>query len=280
MNDFHTYSPSYYPLVWGAIDTFVGLTDFLNIKAYAIMKKYLLLLPLLWFLMAAQTPKRTIFMVGDSTMANKATKAFPETGWGQVLPAFVDTSRIVVDNHAKNGRSTKSFIETGLWQAVLDKIKPGDYVFIQFGHNDEKKEKPAVYARAETSYQINLKRMISEARAKGAIPVLFTSIVRRDFLPNGRLNDTHGNYPAAMKTVAQETSVPLIDLEAQTHLMVEGAGIEASKRFYLHAPAGAYAGHPNGVEDNTHLSRAGAMRVAALAVESIKVQLPELADCF
>lgn len=219
-------------------------------------------------------------MVGDSTMANKSAKAFPETGWGQALSAFADTSRIVVDNHAKNGRSTKSFIDEGLWQAVVDKIKPGDYVFIQFGHNDEKIDKPAVYARAETAYKVNLKKMIDETKGKGGVPVLFSSIVRRDFLPNGKLNDTHGAYIDAVRQVAEEEKVVFIDMEAQTHLMVERLGPDCSCRLYLHADSAQYSNRPKGVIDNTHLSRYGAMEVAALAVQCVKMQIPELADCF
>ncbi|MFT3738141.1 MAG: rhamnogalacturonan acetylesterase [Breznakibacter sp.] len=245
------------------------------------MRKFLLIWPLAAILMSAtQTKKLTVFMVGDSTMANKSAAAFPETGWGQALAAFIDTTRLSIDNHAKNGRSTKSFISEGLWSAVENKITPGDYVFIQFGHNDEKKDKPNVYARAETLYKANLKRMIDETRAKGGIPVLFTSIVRRDFAPNRKLNDTHGAYIVAAKEVAAEASVVLIDLEAETHLLVERVGPELSARFYMHSNPAEYASHPNGVADNTHLSRYGAMEVAALAVECIKKQIPELAGCF
>lgn len=239
------------------------------------------ILPLAAILISAtQQKKQTIFMVGDSTMANKSASAFPETGWGQALASFIDTTRLVVDNHAKNGRSTKSFIHEGLWASVEKKITPGDYVFIQFGHNDEKKDKPNVYARAETLYKANLKRMIDDTRAKGGIPVLFTSIVRRDFAPNGKLNDTHGAYIVAAKEVAAENNVVLIDLEAETHLLVEGMGPEQSAKLYLHLTPNEYASHPNGASDNTHLSRYGAMEVAALAVKCIKRQIPELASCF
>ena len=173
------------------------------------MKKLLLIIPLAVLLLSASQPqKKTIFMIGDSTMANKEASKFPETGWGQVLSAFVDTSRAVIDNHARNGRSTKSFINEGLWTTVEQRIMPGDYVFIQFGHNDEKINKAAVYARAETTYKLNLKKFIDETRAKGGIPVLFTSIVRRDFMDNGKLRDTHKEYIDAVKEVAVEMNVP------------------------------------------------------------------------
>jgi lysophospholipase L1-like esterase len=245
------------------------------------MKKLLLLLPIIAVMLYSfQSPKRTIFMVGDSTMANKQATNFPETGWGQALPYFADSTKITIDNHARNGRSTKSFIDEGLWKKVEDKIKPGDYVFIQFGHNDEKKDKPNVYARAETSYKTNLTKMVDATRAKGGIPVLFTSIVRRDFAPNGKLNDTHGTYIEAVKQLATELNVTLVDLEAATHLLVEKMGPEASCALYLHFKEGEYPNFGKGAADNTHLSRYGAIQVASLAVNAIKSQIPDLAVCF
>jgi DNA sulfur modification protein DndE len=252
-------------------------------KSHLYMKNYkpFYLLPFLAILFISfQSPKTTIFMIGDSTMANKKAANFPETGWGQVLPAFADTSRIIIDNHALNGRSTKSFIDEGCWQKVIDAVKPGDYVFIQFGHNDEKIKNAKVYAQAETSYKQNLERFISETIAKGGKPVLFTSIVRRNFDESGILNDTHGNYPEVVKQVALEQCVPVIDMESLTKLMVEHYGIEGSKTLFLQCQKGQYENYPNGVEDNTHLNRKGAIEVAALAVQSIKKQIPELASCF
>lgn len=245
------------------------------------MKSFIAVLMLAFVVMAFVNPlKPTIFMIGDSTMANKQAKAFPETGWGQVLGALADTSRIQIDNHARNGRSTKSFTDEGLWAVVVSKIQPGDYVFIQFGHNDEKKDKPNVYARAETSFRINLKRYIDETKAKGGIPVLFTSIVRYDFEPNGKLRDTHGAYIAAAKEVAAENGIPLIDLEAETHLLLEKYGPEAATQLFVHALPGDYDNYPEGKIDNTHLNRWGAIEVAQLAVKCIKKQIPALASYF
>jgi lysophospholipase L1-like esterase len=245
------------------------------------MKKLLFFIPAIALLLFSfQMPKRTIFMVGDSTMANKSAKAFPETGWGQAMAMLADSTKITIDNHAKNGRSTKSFIDEGLWAAVERQIKPGDYVFIQFGHNDEKIDKPKVYARAATAYKVNLKKMVDETRAKGGVPVLFSSIVRRDFAPNGKLNDTHGEYIEAVKQLAEELKVTFIDLEAETHLLVEKMGPDESSNLYMNLPQGIYPNHPEGLVDNTHLTRYGAMQVACLAIKHIKTQLPELACCF
>ncbi|WP_288180115.1 rhamnogalacturonan acetylesterase, partial [Bacteroides sp. CAG:633] len=144
-----------------------------------------LILPLALFLVftafKADKPAITIFMIGDSTMADKdLTGGNPERGWGQMLPGFL-SEEIRVDNHAVNGRSTKSFIDEGRWDKVLSLLKKGDYVFIQFGHNDEKTDPKRHTDAGGGSFDANLKRFVTEARAKGAIPVLFNSIVRRNF---------------------------------------------------------------------------------------------------
>lgn len=246
------------------------------------MKRLILFLPLFFILLTSQTSsnKPTIYMIGDSTMANKNAKNFPETGWGEVLSAFADTSRILVENHARNGRSTKSFIDQGLWDVVINKIKPGDYLFIEFGHNDKKIHKPKVYARAETTYKINLERFISEARKKGATPVLFTPIVRRHFMENGLLEHTHEKYPDVVKQVGKEQNVTVIDLEAKTKLLIEGLGDEQSKKLFMNLDSLEYTNHPKGKEDNTHLTRQGAMKIANQAVTCIKKQIPELQPYF
>ena len=173
----------------------------------------------------------TIFMIGDSTMANKSLEGNnQERGWGHVLGGFFSED-IVVDNHAVNGRSSKSFIDEGRWEVVLNKMKPGDYVFIQFGHNDEK-PKPDRHTDPGTTFDANLKRFVEEARAKGGIPVLFNSIVRRNFRVNENavtdddfrkdkleeakegevLIDTHGEYLNSPRNVAKELNVPFVDM--------------------------------------------------------------------
>ena len=148
------------------------------------MKNKLALLLVTFFLFSAfkaDKPAITIFMIGDSTMANKKLDGGnPERGWGHVLPGFFSED-IVVDNHAQNGRSSKSFINEGRWEKVISQVKKGDYVFIQFGHNDEKKDSTR-YTVPGGSFDDNLRRFVNETRAKGGIPVLFNSIVRRNFI--------------------------------------------------------------------------------------------------
>ncbi|MDB4875048.1 MAG: alpha/beta hydrolase [Gemmatimonadetes bacterium] len=217
-----------------------------------------------------QTPTIDVHLIGDSTMADKPTpETNPERGWGQLLPRFFD-EHVVVHNHAVNGRSTKSFIAEGKWSAVLSQLKRGDYVFIQFGHNDEKLEDSLRYAAPNTTYRHNLERFVGEARGKGAIPILFTPIVRRKFNDRGELEDTHGAYPGVVREVAKALSVPLIDLGLSTAELVRGAGVERSKTLYVWVAPGSSAMYPTGRQDDTHLSVAGATAVARLAANALR----------
>jgi len=207
----------------------------------------------------------TVWTIGDSTMANKKAEVAPETGWCQVFSAFVDQS-VDVKNRAMNGRSTKSFITEGRWKSVLDSLQSGDYVFIQFGHNDEKIKDSTRYTEPFTSYRENLERFVRETREKGATPILFTSIVRRKF-ENGFLMDTHGNYPVVTRLVAADLNVPLIDLQMLTVGAVTALGDEASKQIYLWTPPTDR--FPEGRKDDTHLKVEGATLVAKLAVQQL-----------
>ena len=209
--------------------------------------------------------KFTVWTIGDSTMANKKAEVAPETGWCQAFPNFVSAS-VEVKNRAVNGRSTKSFITENRWQWVLDSLKSGDYVFIQFGHNDEKIQDSTRYTEPFTSYRKNLERFVLETRAKGATPILFTSIARRKF-ENGLLVDTHGNYPVVTRQVATAMNVPLIDLQMLTAGAVTAVGEEPSKQIYLWtAPTEKY---PEGRKDDTHLCTEGARLVARLAAQQL-----------
>ena len=226
----------------------------------------LLLLVIIGNLFAQTTESRiTVFTIGDSTMANKKAEVAPETGWGQVFSEFVDGT-VVIKNRAVNGRSTKSFITEGRWKAVLDSLQSGDYVFIQFGHNDEKIQDSTRYAEPFTSYRKNLERFVRETREKGATPILFTSIVRRKF-ESGFLVDTHGNYPVVVRQVAAEMNVPLIDLQMLTAGAVTALGDEASKQIYLWTPPTEK--FPEGRKDDTHLKVEGAKLVAKLAAQQL-----------
>ncbi len=144
-----------------------------------------------------------IYTIGDSTMADKIKPdENPERGWCQLLPQFLNEN-VEVKNHAVNGRSTRSFIDEKKWDAVYHQLKKGDYVFIQFGHNDQKKNDPERYTNPTTAYRNNLIKFIKETREKGAIPVLFTSIVRRNFNEEGTLVDTHYMYPFVVRLLAK-----------------------------------------------------------------------------
>jgi lysophospholipase L1-like esterase len=226
----------------------------------------------------AAGPAPRIHLVGDSTMADKPRdKANPETGWGMPFRRFFRDSSIIV-NHAVNGRSTTSFIAEGKWKAVVAELHRGDFVIIQFGHNDAKIEDSLRYAAPRGAYQDNLRRMIRASRSVGAIPMLATSVARRRWNEPGEFYDAHGDYPPAMRDVAAELNVPLLEMHKLTMEMVRGHGVEGSKMMYLHIPPGSdpkYAWKPDGWNDDTHFSEYGAQRVAELAVQEIlRLQLP------
>lgn len=203
-------------------------------------------------------------------MANKIKPdENPERGWGQMLSSFF-TQEVVIDNRAVNGRSTRSFIAEKRWDSVYKVLKPGDYVFIQFGHNDQKIADSSRYTNPHTSYRYNLIRFVNEAREKGAIPILFSSIVRRNFNEQGVLIGTHGEYPLETRLVAQEYKVPFIDLEYYTELMEVSYGPEKSKALHLHFKPGEHSYLPKGIKDDTHLSVLGATEVAKIVSQEIK----------
>lgn len=237
----------------------------------------------------------TIFMIGDSTMANKdISKGLPERGWGMVLPCFFSED-VRIDNHALNGRSSKSFIDEGRWQEVLDKIKPGDYVFIQFGHNDEK-PKADRHTEPGSTFDANLRRFVLETRSKGGIPVLFNSVVRRIFsqsktavtdddlrtnssvgLQEGKtLVDTHGAYLLSPRNVAKEMNVPFVDANKITHDLEQGMGPEKSKKLHMWFNPGEEPSLPKGRQDNTHYNVYGAHIVAGLLTDEIGKKVPAL----
>lgn len=237
----------------------------------------LLLLPLLSFMEPKPPKEITVFLISDSTVADKPyANGNPEKGWGQVFPLYF-TEGVRVENHAVNGRSSKSFRDEGRWDKVLQKLKRGDYVVIEFGHNDQKSEDPTRYAAPETDYRQNLERYITETRTKGGHPVLATPIVRRKFDESGKLEDTHGVYPEVVRQVAAKHKVPLLDLHKKTEELVARYSPERSKALFLHLEPGEYASLPQGKTDDTHLSAYGAFRVCDLVVEEMQTALPELA---
>ena len=212
----------------------------------------------------------TIHLMGDSTMAEKdLPKAGEERGWGMLFQNFLDPEAVQVVNYAQNGRSTKSFIDLGLWEQVYQAVKPGDYVFIQFGHNDAKESDPARYAAPWGAYQDNLRLFIDGVREKGGTPVLLTPVARRWF-KGGRLDrNCHTDYPAAMKAVAAEKDVTLLDITSASLDWLESLGDEASKAYFMIS---------TGKDDNTHTVARGARKVTELVCDAIKAQIPEIAQ--
>jgi lysophospholipase L1-like esterase len=216
-------------------------------------------------------------MIGDSTMANKPLiPAQPERGWGQLLPLYFK-SDARVENLALNGRSSKSFRDEGHWTPVMENATNGDFVIIQFGHNDEKAD-PKRHTDAFGSFKENLVGYIKEARQKGAAPILATSIVRRAFTNGTELIDTHGDYIVAARQVATEQSVPLLDLNRDTQALLIQLGPDRSKQLFMWVAPGDFESVPKGKQDDTHLNAYGATRVCDLAVKEIKEAVPALAE--
>jgi lysophospholipase L1-like esterase len=206
-------------------------------------------------------------------MANKEVKAYPETGWGMPFKYFFD-STVEVDNRAKNGRSTKSFIEEGLWQPVVDNLSEGDYVFIQFGHNDEVPTKKTY--TTEEQFKRNLIRYVNETRAKRAIAVLITPVARRRFDSTGHVVGTHEVYSEIVRSVATQLNVPLIDLDKKSQALLQQFGPETSRLLYNHLQPGEHPNYPKGNADDTHFNELGARKMAELVLEGIREQKLEL----
>lgn len=212
-------------------------------------------------------------MAGDSTMSIKETKAYPETGWGMPFVYFWDSSVQVV-NKAKNGRSTGTFIREGLWKSITDSLKEGDYVIIQFGHNDEVPTKKSY--TAPDSFKLNLTRFVRDVKAKKGIPVLCTSVSRRLFNAEGVQEETHAEYAGYVKEVALANQVPCIDADTKTRALLQQFGPENSKWLFLQLQPGEHPNYPAGKDDNTHFSEFGARLVAQLMLRELTGQFPEL----
>lgn len=248
-------------------------------------------------LLTSSTKQITIFIIGDSTAANKSNyKTNPERGWGMVLQGFYD-ERILVDNHAVNGQSSKSFIDDGRWKKVIDKVKPGDYVFIQFGHNDEKPN-PKRHTDPGSTFDDNLRKFCRETVAKGGHPVLFNAVVRRNFMRkvdstvedeslrsvkygdeevnSDTLIDTHGAYLFPPKYIAKELGVPFVDANRVTHDIEQRMGIEGSRKLHMWLKPGEVESIPDGRKDNTHYNIYGARVVAEALAKAIAQEVPAL----
>ena len=252
-------------------------------------------------LFVAATPDKTttIFVIGDSTAANKdISKGKQERGWAMALQAYFD-DHILVDNHAVNGRSSKSFIDEGRWDKVLEKMKPGDYVIIQFGHNDEK-PKADRHTDPGSTFDYNLARFVRETREHGGIPVLMNCVVRRNFFVQAPENDddeklrtqtfqdgvrmvegdslidTHGLYRVAPRDVARRMNCHFVDANQITHDLEQGLGTEASKKLHMWFLPGTEPSEPKGKQDNTHYNIYGAHQVARLLADALCQEIPLL----
>lgn len=248
-------------------------------------------------LTSARKATTTIFIIGDSTAANKDISGEKqERGWGMVLQGFFSED-IRIDNHAVNGRSSKSFIAEGRWKKVLERIKPGDYVFIQFGHNDEKPQ-PERHTDPGSTYDANLKLFINQTIEKRGIPVLFTPVVRRNFylvpdkqdddellrnttylgekVNSDTLVDTHGAYLQSVKNVANETGCLFIDANKITYEIEQGLGVEGSRRLHMWFRPGEHHSLPKGRQDNTHYNVYGAHVVASAIADAVSETIPAL----
>jgi len=228
------------------------------------------LLGLLAFAPAAPPHKTKVYLIGDSTMANKVRATFPETGWGMPLTTFFD-STVVVDNRAQNGRSTRTFLSENRWQPVVDALQPGDYVFIEFGHNDESPDKVDRYT-PPADFRRNLLRFVAETRSKQALPILLTPVSRRQFDKDGHVKETHVTYSGLTVAAATEAKVPLVDLDRLSRELLQKLGDENSKLLFMQLAPGEHPNYPLGRNDNTHFNELGARKMAQLVVNELRAQ--------
>jgi lysophospholipase L1-like esterase len=222
-------------------------------------------------------PKKKIrvWLIGDSTMSVKETKAYPETGWGMPFVYFFD-STVTVDNRAQNGRSTRTFMAENRWQPVVNAMQEGDYVFIQFGHNDEVSTKKSYTTEAE--FKTNLLKYVNDTRSKKGNPILLTPVARRKFDSTGHVAGTHDVYAQIVRDVAKETNVPLIDLDKKGQALLQQFGEEKSKLLFNQLAPGEHPNYPNGKDDNTHFNELGARMVAEIVLKEVRELHLELAD--
>ncbi|MCR5155417.1 MAG: rhamnogalacturonan acetylesterase [Butyrivibrio sp.] len=212
---------------------------------------------------------RHIFWAGDSTVATNKASTYPQTGIGQAFDRFTAMD-VAVCNRAVNGRSTKSFIDESRLAPIYDEITKGDFLFIQFGHNDEKENDPARYTEPFGEFKVNLGKFVNVARNKGAYPVFITSLERCLFDENGKLKPSaHTDYVLAMKEAGKELEVPVIDLFTMSRDFLEKTGDEASKKYYMNLAPGEASWAPEGKIDNSHLKYEGAMLYAGMVAKGL-----------
>ena len=215
----------------------------------------------------------TVFLAGDSTVTDQQLE--PWAAWGQMLPAFFGPT-VAVANHAESGETIKSFVGERRFDKVLSRLKAGDYLFLQFAHNDQKPG--SQHTDAATGYKDLVRRYVADARAKGAFPVLVTSMERRNFDAGGKhIVPSLAGYPTAIREVGAELGVPVVDLNVRSIAFYEALGTEEAKQAFVHFPANSYPGQDKALADDTHFSTYGAYELAKCVVEEIKARVPALA---
>jgi lysophospholipase L1-like esterase len=216
----------------------------------------------------------TMFLAGNSTEVDQAEE--PYSAWGQMIPSFFVPEKVAVANYAESGEALSSFIGERRFEKELSLMKAGDYAFVQFGHNDMKQKGAGV--GAFTTFKKDLKYFIAEVKKKGAIPVLVTSMQRRSFdSASGKIRETLGDYPEAMRQTAKEENVALIDLNAMSKTMYEAWGPQESIKAFVHFPANTFPGQTKALADDTHFTPFGAYEIAKIIVKGIRQNVPGLA---
>lgn len=219
-----------------------------------------------------------VYLIGDSTMCDYEPKRAPLTGWGMPFKHFFNKT-VTIDNRARGGRSTRTFLAENRWQPIADSLTEGDYVLIQFGHNDEAKEEK--YKDRYTpvpDYKRNLAKFITETKARKAKPVLITPVTRMRFNKEGKQEETHAEYSAAVFEVAEQYRVPVVDLDSMSRELLTALGPERSKQLFMYLEPGEHPAYPEGQKDNTHFNEYGARLIAQLVAKSLKAQKIPLAE--
>jgi lysophospholipase L1-like esterase len=212
----------------------------------------------------------TVFVAGDSTAAVWPASTQPKAGWGQALAPFLDPRRVQVDDEALSGASSRSFVELGLLDKILAAIRPGDYLIISFGHNDEKTDDR--HTDPFTTFQQYLSMYIDGALAHGAHPVLATPVERRRFDANGHATPSHGDYPEAMRELGAARDIPVVDLTTLSMALWDQLGPDGTKGYFLWLDPGVSPNWPDGVADNTHFQAHGAIALARIVISAMVAQ--------
>ncbi len=244
-------------------------------KRTTVFIEFLLILSLC-ILVTSCSRSPVIYLVGDSTMSYKPDEENPERGWGMFLSEYFDES-VQIENHAMNGRSSRSFIYEGRWDSVMIMVNKGDFIVLQFGHNDGVIQKTGRYCTPE-EYRYNMTRFILDARAKSVNPILCTSVQRRKFDSTGTVIKSHGVYPEIIKELAAEYSLPLVDMQQMSEELIMHYGVEGSKVLFLHIAPGESTFYPEGKVDNTHFSKLGARKMAGLFIQGLVETNHELSN--